>query len=913
MARGREAGDWAVDRARARPGEAEVARTLTRHPLVSGFLDRSSSMQAPDFEFTVDGRPVRLELKEQRVRCNGETAVLWPDVPALDLLIVDELSLRRLVWADGLGYLVLHDVPSHRWHLFGPWEIWLAPRRRFERPGDKGSGPFLKGKVLLDARTAAVTTPQFDVDALIDVVRRSRGALTQVEAVALKGHDPLPTVPRIDRSTIVRDSRRPRAPSPSAALPPLLVSDGDGDADWCGLSDRLVEGLRQRWHWRELTAVQRVAIPAILGQQSTLVLGPTAGGKTEAAMLPLLDRWQLEGWVADRPSILCLSPLKALLNDQLDRWQRATALVGASAFTWHGDVTRDEKRAFRADPADVLLSTPESLELLLSNAEDRRRLTGLRAVVVDEAHAFVGGPRGAQVASLLERLESIAHEDIQRIALSATVSDRNAVVAWLRGRSLREAGAVDGGRATIGEVVKIRSHENLDEAVSTITSERQGRRCLVFAGSRRRVEELALRLGVGAHHSSVSGDRRANALGDLRSGATDLLVTSSSLEMGIDVGDLDLVIHDGPPPGPSSYLQRLGRAGRRTGHRAITFLVGSPDDLLLVLANLLRARREDLEPMDPRRGARLVLGQQAVMLALQQSISSRVELYETLRFSPVFAGLREDIDATIDHLVAGGYLAVRGDFLAVGAEGQRRYGGRVHDLLATFMGASNVAVVDDGGNGIGEIDWSLVEAEDAPARRNGLVLGGTRWKVVAVQLSPRKVVVEPGGTATARGWRGASMPVSRATWEAAREILSSTEVPSDTDARADEWLDGLRRTWAPRLETPVGLDCEEVVAHTFAGDAVHRGVLDALGIEGRTDGPTLRLISGPGEVRTRAAQRIADLAAVLVREAARLADLMPVAHRELSAPSVLVAEAREFEVDAVGIEAVLTLLATWPS
>lgn len=630
-------------------------------------------------------------------------------------------------------------------------------------------------------------------------------------------------------------------------------------------------------------------------------------------MLPLLDRWQLEDWGSGRPSILCLSPLKALLDDQLDRWQQATALVGASAFAWHGDVSSDEKRTFRADPADVLLSTPESVELLLSNADDRRRLAGIRAVVIDEAHVFVGGPRGAQVASLLERLEVLAHDDIQRVALSATVSDRDAVVTWLRGRSLLEAGAVDGGRATIGEVVTIRSHENIEEAAATIARERQERRCLVFAGSRRRVEELALRLGAAAHHSSVSGERRADALQDLRSGATDFLVTSSSLEMGIDVGDLDLIIHDGPPPGPSSYLQRLGRAGRRTGHRAITFLVGSPDDLLLVLANLLRVRREDLEPVNPKRGARLVLGQQAVLFARQQSISSRAELYETLRFSPVFAGLRNDIDATIDHLVAGGYLASRGDVLALGAEGQRRYGARVHDLLATFLGSSNAEVVDHEGRQVGEVDWSLVEAEDAPARRTGLVLGGTRWKVVAVHSSPKKVVVTPGGTAAARGWRGASMPVSRATWEAAREVLVSTEVPSDNDARADEWLNRLRRDWKPRLDEPVAVDHDGIVAHTFAGNEVHRAVIHALGIDGRTEGPTLRLLSAEGEARSRAAQCVADLAGVLEREAARSADLMPIAHRALCAPSVLVAEAREFEVDGAGIEAVLTLLATWPS
>jgi ATP-dependent Lhr-like helicase len=630
-------------------------------------------------------------------------------------------------------------------------------------------------------------------------------------------------------------------------------------------------------------------------------------------MLPLLDRWQLEGWRSDRPSILCLSPLKALLDDQLHRWRRATALVGASAFAWHGDVGIDEKRAFRADPTDVLLSTPESLELLVSNAEDRRRLAGIRAVVIDEAHAFVGHPRGAQVASLLERLETIAEEDIQRIALSATVADRGAVVSWLRGRSLREAGAVDGGRATIGEVVKIRSHENLDEAVTTIAHERLGRRCLVFAGSRRRVEELALRLGCAAHHSSVSGDRRADALHDLRSGATDLVVTSSSLEMGIDVGDLDLVIHDGPPPGPTSYLQRLGRAGRRSGHRAITFLVGSPDDLLLVLATVLRARREDLDPVNPTRGARLVLGQQALLLTLQKAISSRQELYETLRFSPVFAELGPAIDATIDHLVATGYLAARGDMLALGAEGQRRYGGRVRDLLATFTGSTDATVVDQQGNAIGEIDWSLVEAQDGPARRDGLVLGGARWQVVTVQESLKRVIVSPGGTAVARGWRGASMPVSRATWGAAREVLMATDVPSDSDARADAWLDELRRAWRPRLAIPVVADDVGVVAHTFAGDQVHRAVLHAFSIEGQSEGPTLYLSATPGAVRSAAAEALANLGQVLDVEAARLAAFMPVAHRALCAPAVLVSEARQFEVDEGGIESVLTLLATWPS
>jgi hypothetical protein len=141
----------------------------------------------------------------------------------------------------------------------------------------------------------------------------------------------------------------------------------------------------------------------------------------------------------------------------------------------------------------------------------------------------------------------------------------------------------------------------------------------------------------------------------------------------------------------------------------------------------------------------------------------------------------------------------------------------------------------------------------------------------------------------------------------------STDVPSDRDARADKWLDELRREWRPRLDIPIEMDEEGVVAHTFAGDQVHGAVLRALGLEGRTEGPTLHLFAAADDVRSRASHALADLDQTLDTEAARLAVVMPVAHRPLSAPAVLVAEAREFEVDAAGIESVLTLLATWRS
>lgn len=865
-----------------------------------------------DFEFEFERATVHLDVKEKLRPLSDDYADYWPEVPRTELFILDEVAFRKLVWDEGMGYLLVHDGPNRRWAIFGPWELCLGPRRRLERPGDRGAGEFLKGKLLVDLRAAAITTDLLDVDALLEVVRRSRAALTKVRSVPIRTEGEVPVIPSL-RPAFGPDRRpdRGRPPAPATAPPAA-------DPTWSGLSPELVAALAARWGWRAPTPVQAAAFPGVLAGQNLLILAPTAGGKTEAALLPLLDLLRREGWRRG-PSILAINPLRALLDDQLTRWRRAGALVGATAFAWHGDVSSDERRAFKDDPADALLTTPESLENLLTSAshDEHRLFDALQAVVVDEVHAFVGTPRGAQLASLLERLDRFVGPDLQRIGLSATVGNPSEVLDWLRGGSLREHRVVSDGSPVQGEHVDIRTYGDAAEAIAVIGEAAAGERSLVFARSRKRAEELASGLGVAVHHSSVAAGRRASALADLASGRADCVVATAGLEMGIDVADLGLVIHDGAPSSPGSYLQRLGRAGRRTQQRRLVFTTGEADDLLLILGVLARVRRHDIDALPPRRGARLVLGQQALAVAFQTFISDRHGLADTLLWSPVFAGLAADVEATIAHLLKHRWLRSDGERLVAGPEAQRRFGGPrgVAALLATFGCPEQARVVTEDGVAVGEVDWDRIDAHDTAGAAKDFTLAGRSWTVGLVDRGEGIVVVAPGGRSKPLSWRGPSLEVSRRTWEAVREVLAGTEVPVLMDHRATAWLERERLIWQERLRAPVQELEGATVIDSFAGVGAHQAVLTALELEGLPGGPTLDVRASRTEVGHRSTVLLDDLDTVLDAEARRQTATLPLRFPELTSPTVILAEAREFHVDADGIRRCLTLAAegTWPS
>ena len=293
--------------------------------------------------------------------------------------------------------------------------------------------------------------------------------------------------------------------------------------------------------------VQDLTIDAVLDGANAVVLAPTAGGKTEASIFPVLSRILTEQ--IEPVSALYVCPIRALLNNQEDRVQGYARMVGLDAFKWHGDVSDSKKRTFKASPAHILMTTPESLEVMLVSAKtDARALfRSLSVVIIDEVHAFAADDRGAHLAALLERISKFCGRDIQRIGLSATVGNPHVIGQWLQGSSERPFRLVDPPKPPVRRELHVDYCEDVGEAALGIARIGRGRKSLVFVESRSKAERVAHALeGSGVevfiHHSSVSRADRALAEAQFASGRNTAIVCTSTMELGIDVGDLDQVI-----------------------------------------------------------------------------------------------------------------------------------------------------------------------------------------------------------------------------------------------------------------------------------------------------------------------------------------------------------------------------------
>src|SRR5699024_8336671 len=339
---------------------------------------------------------------------------------------------------------------------------------------------------------------------------------------------------------------------------------------------------------------EEAAAPFVHGQDAIL-LAPTAGGKTEAATFPLLTRMSNEDWRGT--SVLYVCPLRALLNNLQPRLSSYAQWLGRTAEVRHGDTTAGQRKKLQAQPPDILLTTPESLEAMLVSTVTSPEVmfANLRAIVVDEVHAFAGDDRGWHLQGVLSRLEAIAGRPLQRIGLSATVGNPQELLRWLRGpgRDASSGRVIDPGGLGKDSDVRLDWVGTLDNAAEVISRLHRGEKRLVFADSRRTVESLTLSLRerkvqTFASHSSLSVDERRRSEQAFAEAQDTVIVATSTLELGIDVGDLDRCLQIGAPRTVASMLQRLGRTGRRADtDRNMLFLGTHEEEFLRALGLLL--------------------------------------------------------------------------------------------------------------------------------------------------------------------------------------------------------------------------------------------------------------------------------------------------------------------------------------
>ena len=604
------------------------------------------------------------------------------------------------------------------------------------------------------------------------------------------------------------------------------------------LAPRLQQAIVARLGWSSLRPVQEQAGEALLSGKNAVILAPTAGGKTEASMFPTLSNL-----VENQPAAvgaIYVAPIKALLNNQEERLGLYTEMVGLRRFVWHGDTTTSARKGFLDEPAELLMTTPESLEVMLvSQRVDAKSLfNDLQISVIDEVHAIAGTDRGAHLMSVMERIGRLSRHDIQRAGLSATVGNPDAILDWLQGTSKREGVIVDPPKKPSRRQLLIIHEPDQTRIAAAAAEVARGSKSLFFCQSRAATESAAetmRRAGttVFVHHSAVSKEERQLAEHEFHQGSNACIVCTSTLELGIDVGDLDKVLQANAPDTVGSFLQRMGRTGRREGQAAnTTFFCESLDSVLQSISLIELAKAGWVEDVAVSERCWPVLIHQLLAMSLASDGIPTEDAWAHLSSVPDFRGVsRDEFDALIRYMIDDNALILVSGRLVLGPEAERRFGRRnFMELYAVFSSPQSYSVETSNGQVLGTLNQDFVD---------GLVdgvscflLGGRPWAVFHVVHNDRTVIVEPAPRGRQPTW-GGFLPqfLGFHLCQKMLDVVTSDEQypylsPAVADLLAQE-----RETMQELVEPQLGgitAGSNEVTWRTFAGGRINSTLRYAL-------------------------------------------------------------------------------------
>lgn len=509
------------------------------------------------------------------------------------------------------------------------------------------------------------------------------------------------------------------------------------------------------------TPAQEQAWPAIAAGEHVLLAAPTGSGKTLAAFLWALDTLLTEGdALPDETRVLYISPLKALANDVQKNLlaplqelrARDASLADVRVLVRSGDTPSHQRTAMTKRPPHILVTTPESLYILLTSEGGRNVLRTVRKVIVDEIHAVTPSKRGAHLALSLERLTALCGE-VQRIGLSATQKPLSEVAEFLVGPS-RSCTLIDAGHLRELDLAlelpgspleTVCSHETWNELyrrMAVLIGEH--RTTLVFVNTRKMAERITARLSehvgedvVDCHHGSLSKERRLGAEQRLKAGELRALVATSSLELGIDIGDIDLVIQAGSVRSIATFLQRVGRAGHGVGRVPKGRIFPLTQDELAEALALLQATRAGRLDRTHQPGKPLDILAQQIVAACVAETWSEAALVEAFRRSRPYADLtREEFDRVVALHTEGRHALLHRDGVNETLRATRRArmtaitsGGAIADVAdyrvieephGTFVGTVNEDFAIESSTGdvfqLGNTSWQILKIESGVLR-----------------------------------------------------------------------------------------------------------------------------------------------------------------------------------------------------
>jgi ATP-dependent Lhr-like helicase len=585
-----------------------------------------------------------------------------------------------------------------------------------------------------------------------------------------------------------------------------------------------------------LRPIQTAAYPPILQGDDALIVSSTGSGKTEAAIAPLVDRWYEELASEQGAVLLYVCPTKALINDLRERLHRPCAALGLSVAIRHGD--RSDLARSRAP--GILITTPESVDVLLARAD--ATFAQVRAVVFDEAHLLYNAQRGLQTSILLRRLEQRLRRRLQIVSMSATVANPAELVHFLFGDSRSMNVIRDAARRSINAHIRILNDAGQLRAVVEKLAGARPAKLLLFANSRRECDAVASVLresdSVGSsvlvHYSSLSAELREDVERRFSAERRAVCVATSTLELGIDIGDIDAVLLYGAPHSHESFLQRIGRGNRRGDEANVVCLVpnGSPRPLLQVATYLAILERVEAGSIERERAYSLFGA------AVQQLLSCLHERRGAFVRVADLTGLvasrdhldRSVIEAMLSHLAVESVLMQHGFKNQFGAgEGFHRLAG-LRLLHGNYPAGSTQVTLVDGSRELGRVHSINLLRLDAGSkfRFAGRVFQVTRVhrdRLEVQRSSPHGVVHELVYPGTAPGIH-ASILVD--VWRMLADGRFRADLMTQTDR---EWVGRKISVLGPLLADggiPMAVAKDGLRHFTLASRLVHRAIALAM-------------------------------------------------------------------------------------
>ncbi|MGF2038120.1 MAG: DEAD/DEAH box helicase [Nostoc sp. CmiVER01] len=585
--------------------------------------------------------------------------------------------------------------------------------------------------------------------------------------------------------------------------------------------------------WTELRPVQIAACQVIFDTDAhLLVTAATAAGKTEAAFLPILTL--LHTNPATTIGALYISPIKALINDQFERLNDLLKEADIPVWHWHGDVSQTRKNKLLKNPQGILQITPESLESLLINKNnDLLRLFGdLRFVIIDEIHAFMGSDRGCQIICQLQRLAKLTQKQPRRIGLSATLGDYSIAEEWLRSGTGKPVitPQTDGIKRQIKLAVEhFYITDEVDESEATayekyIFNLSQSRKCLIFANNRTQTESVIASLRKIAteqklpdiyhvHHGSISASLRQTAENAMREPNNPAVTAATlTLELGIDIGHLERVIQLESPLSVASFLQRLGRSGRRGEAADMRFICAEnkplseaslpeqiPWQLLQSIAIIqLYLEEKWIEPIRPIKYPWSLLYHQTMsILTAAEGISPNALAKQIFSLPPFATILKEDFQLLLRYLIDIGHIQhTEQGKLILGLAGEKIV--RKFQFYAVFAEQQEY-IVKQGATQIGSI-------VTPPAVGNQFALAGRTWEVIEVDFKKKTIFVKQAEGKATIYWRGSGGTIHTKVLQRMQQVLFENVEYSYLQKNALQRLLQVRQ-----LVQQVGLDKQNIL------------------------------------------------------------------------------------------------------